>query len=199
MDHFFQISLDSNGCSKLSRCGVYLFFTNHVCVKDKKNQNDPKNHCSHGFMHVSFQVYSGMVYMGIFGSGSPKRHRMFSNDNFLLERLCAKAGYMSRADQQRCDKKLVKTYIDKQGVKRCVGIKTALRESAYLSMYGLCFFLIQLVWETLLRNLYLHIFHPPSPDLKLRHYPPAFGDFIAMLAMEKPVVLGFKFISTYAI
>lgn len=111
-------------------------------------------------MHVSFQVYSGMVYMGIFGSGSPKRHRMFSNDNFLLERLCAKAGYMSRADQQRCDKKLVKTYIDKQGVKRCVGIKTALRESAYLSMYGLCFFLIQLVWETLLRNLSSHF--PPS-------------------------------------
>lgn len=128
MAHFFQNSLDSSGCSKLSRCGVNLFFfANHVCVKEKSYFHD--------FMHVSFQVYSGMVYMGIFGSGSPKRHRMFLNDNFLLERLCAKAGYMSRADQQLCDKKLVKTYIDKQGKKRCVGIKPALRESAYLSMY----------------------------------------------------------------
>ena len=70
--------------------------------------------------------------MGVFGSGSPKRHRMCSNDEAILDSLCAKAGYMSRADQRLCDKKLVKKYIDKNGTKRCVGIKNALRESAYL-------------------------------------------------------------------
>ena len=70
--------------------------------------------------------------MGVFGSGSPKRHRMFSNDEGLLNTLCAKAGYMSRADQNRCDKQLVRKYIDKHGIKRCVGIKGALRESACL-------------------------------------------------------------------
>ena len=70
--------------------------------------------------------------MGVFGSGSPKRHRMSSNDEGRLNSLCAKAGYMSRAAQNNCDKQLVRKYIDKNGIKRCVGIKSALRESAYL-------------------------------------------------------------------
>ena len=70
--------------------------------------------------------------MGIFGSGSPKRHRLFSNDKALVERLCEKAGYMSRADQSNCTTKLTTKYIDKSGKSRCVGVKTALKESAYL-------------------------------------------------------------------
>lgn len=80
--------------------------------------------------------------MGVFGSGSPKRHRMFSNDEGLLNTLCAKAGYMSRADQNRCDKQLVRKYIDKHGIKRCVGIKGALRESACLVLFNDNIFLL---------------------------------------------------------
>ena len=70
--------------------------------------------------------------MGVFGSGSPKRHRLFSNDEQLLTKMCSKAGYMSRADQASCSSKLVRKYIDKNGVKRCVGNKHALKQSAYL-------------------------------------------------------------------
>ncbi len=70
--------------------------------------------------------------MGVFGSGSPKRHRLFSNDELLLTKLCCKAGYMSRADQASCSSKLVRKYIDKNGIKRCVGNKDALKASAYL-------------------------------------------------------------------
>ena len=72
--------------------------------------------------------------MGVFGSGSPKRHRLFSNDEQLLTTMCSKAGYMSRADQDSCSSKLVRKYIDKHGIKRCVGNKDALRESAYLAL-----------------------------------------------------------------
>ena len=81
------------------------------------------------------QIYAGTIYMGIFGSGSPKRHRLFSNDKAFLERLCEKAGYMSRADQSNCTTKLTTKYIDKSGKSRCVGVKTALKESAYLVSY----------------------------------------------------------------
>ena len=70
------------------------------------------------------------MYMGIFGSGSPKRHRLYSNDEHLLARIYERAGYMSRADQQKCDVKLVKKYIDKHGQQRCTGVKGSLLESA---------------------------------------------------------------------
>ncbi len=134
--------------------------------------------------------------MGVFGSGSPKRHRMFSNDESLLERLCARAGYMSRADQQQCEKKLVKKYIDKKGTQRCVGIKEALRESAYLPIDRLCFdCILAHGMEFTFEKPHLQFFSHPSPDLKPRHYPPAFGDFIAMLAIEKPNVAGSRFFS----
>lgn len=76
--------------------------------------------------------------MGIFGSGSPKRHRLYSNCERLLGAICEKAGYMSRADQAKCSQqKLVKKYIDKAGVRRCSGVKDALRASAYLDY--MCF------------------------------------------------------------
>ena len=70
--------------------------------------------------------------MGVFGSGSPKRHRLLSNDENLLRMLNDKAGYMSREDQNKLETKLVKKYIDKRGQRRCVGNKEALKQSAYL-------------------------------------------------------------------
>ena len=81
--------------------------------------------------------------MGVFGSGSPKKHRLLSNDPAFLEKIHNKAGFMSRADQAKCDTKLVHHYIDKNGKRRCTGIKKELKESAYLvktKMFFLCFF-----------------------------------------------------------
>ena len=100
---------------------IYLFiYYTHICRKSFHVQS------------LRLQIYAGSIYMGIFGSGSPKRHRLFSNDKALVERLCEKAGYMSRADQSNCTTKLTTKYIDKSGKSRCVGVKTALKESAYL-------------------------------------------------------------------
>ena len=70
--------------------------------------------------------------MGIFGGQSPKRHRLLSNDQTLLQMLNDKAGYMSREAQDKLESKLVRKYIDKRGQRRCVGNKEALRASAYL-------------------------------------------------------------------
>ena len=51
----------------------------------------------------------------------------------ILEMLHHRAGFMSRQQQQACSTtKLVRTYFDKNGVKRCVGIKENLRNSQYL-------------------------------------------------------------------
>lgn len=91
------------------------------------------------------------MYMGVFGSGSPKKHRLLSNDPAFLEKIHDKAGFMSRVDQAKCDTKLVHRYIDKNGKRRCTGLKKELKESAYLvkhqsffpffklsSIYGVC-------------------------------------------------------------
>ena len=79
------------------------------------------------------QVWTGMFYMGRFGGASPKRHRLWSNDRSLIQDICDRAGYMSRADQASCTARTTRKYTDKNGVKRCVGIKDALRESQQLA------------------------------------------------------------------
>ena len=69
------------------------------------------------------------MYMGNFGSASPKLHRLLSNDQSFLQNICDQAGYMSRRAQEHCSQKLVKKYVDSNGKRRCVGIKDALKES----------------------------------------------------------------------
>ena len=108
-------------------CNIYIYYMSirscdmeHVCIYTL---------CV-GFTFL--QVYAGTMYMGVFGSGSPKRHRLFSNCKYYLDTICDRAGYMSRAEQSLCSNKLVKKYIDKSGKARCSGIKPALKESAYL-------------------------------------------------------------------
>lgn len=71
--------------------------------------------------------------MGAFGAGSPKRHRLYSNDQKFLEKLSERAGYMPRAAQAACTVKTVKKYRDKKGVLRCQGLKKELKESARLA------------------------------------------------------------------
>ena len=82
--------------------------------------------------------------MGVFGSGSPKPHQLHSNDPGLLEALSHEAGYMSKEDRDQCPVKTTRRYVDSNGKRRCVGIPSALKESAYLVMNlfinGTCFF-----------------------------------------------------------
>ena len=70
--------------------------------------------------------------MGRFGGETPKRHRLWSNDQLLLEGISCKAGYMFRAEQSQCPGQTTKKYVDRNGVKRHVGIKEALRNSQHL-------------------------------------------------------------------
>lgn len=73
--------------------------------------------------------------MGRFGGKSPKPHIVFSNDEVLVQRILDRAGYMSRLEQSMCPVRTTRTYTDKHGVKRCVGVKDVLRESQYLAVF----------------------------------------------------------------
>ena len=83
---------------------------------------------------VTLQVYTTTIFMGAFGSGSPKPHQLHSNDYGLLESLSNEAGYMSKDDRDKCPVQTTRRYIDSNGKRRCVGIPSALKESAYLVM-----------------------------------------------------------------
>ena len=87
----------------------------------------------------AWQVWATTFYMGKFGSPSPKRHKVWSNDESLLQELFQRAGYMSREQQNACSTKLVRKYIDKKGVRRCVGIKDELRNSQCLGFASTIF------------------------------------------------------------
>ena len=92
------------------------------------------------------QVWTTTFYMGKFGSASPKRHKVWSNDGGLLEVIFQRGGYMSREQQTACSTKLVRKYIDKKGVRRCVGLKDELQNSQRLGFtyvksleFSICF------------------------------------------------------------
>lgn len=67
--------------------------------------------------------------MGQFNGASPKPHILYSNDRVMIDRICERAGYMSRAMQSQCPTRTSRTYYDKLGVKRCVGKKKEMRDS----------------------------------------------------------------------
>lgn len=71
--------------------------------------------------------------MANFKGPSPKPRIMFSNDKEFVQALCTIAGYLPRFEAQSCPVKTTKKYIDKQGVKRCTGVKKALRDSQSLA------------------------------------------------------------------
>ena len=71
--------------------------------------------------------------MGKFSGPTPKRHKLFSNDEHLLSRIAARAGFMSREEQAACTVKTATKYVDRAGVKRHVGNKRALKESQNLT------------------------------------------------------------------
>ena len=81
------------------------------------------------------QVFCGRFYMGIFGSDTPKRHVLYSNNKGMLTKILEKSGYMSRQQQQQCPGTTSIKYVDKRGAKRHVGVKKALKESQCLG-YG---------------------------------------------------------------
>lgn len=80
------------------------------------------------------QVWSSRFWMGLFCSESPKPHIIYSNDEIITQRISERAGYMSREDQSRLPTRTSKTYKDRFGVKRCVGLKKEMRESQHLSL-----------------------------------------------------------------
>ena len=70
--------------------------------------------------------------MGKFNGLSPKPHIVFSNDREMVVSLCRKAGHMQKSDFAKCPVHTAKTYVDKNGVKRSVGLKKEMRESQHL-------------------------------------------------------------------
>lgn len=77
------------------------------------------------------QVFVCYFYMGKFNGATPKRHRLWSNDSWILTQITQKAGYMSRFEQDQCKVKTTRKYVDSKGVKRCVGIKEVLQNSQH--------------------------------------------------------------------
>ena len=77
-------------------------------------------------------MYSGAFYMGKFAGPSPKRHRIWTNDKTLVEKIVARAGYMSRLELREFATKLTRRYIDALGVKRYSGVTRKLKASQNL-------------------------------------------------------------------
>lgn len=69
--------------------------------------------------------------MGKFNGSTPKPHRAWSNDEKFLSRLVERAGSMTREEQSRCPGKTTRKYVDKNGIKRHVGLKDALKDSQH--------------------------------------------------------------------
>ena len=75
--------------------------------------------------------------MGLFGGPTPKIHKFWTNLEWLAQALSDRAGYMSRSQQEQCAGKTVKKYVDKKGVRRCVGLKAELKNSQCSSWFEL--------------------------------------------------------------
>ena len=75
------------------------------------------------------KVWSGRFWMGKFNGKSPKPHIVFSNDREMIVKLCTRAGQMTKSEFAKCPVRTAKTYLDKRGVKRSVGLKKEMRDS----------------------------------------------------------------------
>lgn len=67
--------------------------------------------------------------MGKFKAKSPKPHLLYSNDEGMVAALCEKAAHFPHSERDHCTTKTTTIYRDRNGKKRCVGKKEALRES----------------------------------------------------------------------
>ena len=71
--------------------------------------------------------------MGLFQGPSPKRHRVWSNDENMVQALITRAGTMPRNVMESFSTTLVNKYVDVLGVHRRVGKKKELRASQSLA------------------------------------------------------------------
>lgn len=159
---------------------------------------------------ITTKAWSGRFWMGQFNSASPKPHIIYSNDEAIIQQILDRAGYMSRQDQQRCPSRTSRTYYDKLGVKRAVGLKKEMRESQYLALVGV-FFSSELVSDPLLWDKWWEYFHRRIPvessstlsiylkiwqisysNPALRHYPAEFGKFMAEVFLSREGVSWLK-------
>ena len=76
-----------------------------------------------------WEAYTTTFYMGKFAGDTPKRHKLWGNDEELLKLIYHHAGYMSKSEQQACPGKTTRKYVDRHGKTRHVGLKDALRDS----------------------------------------------------------------------
>lgn len=118
------------GCRTILMC-VVASFMGLRWLLEQPSESNLEDLPEFQFLLTIVQVFSGRFYMGIFGANTPKRHVLYSNDEELLNQILAKAGYMSREAQQQCPGATTIKYVDKRGVKRCTGIKQALRDSQH--------------------------------------------------------------------
>ena len=71
--------------------------------------------------------------MGKYNGPTPKRHKIWSNDEGMVNAILAEAGYMSRSEQKACKgQPTVRRYIDKNGKPRRTGVASALKSSQTL-------------------------------------------------------------------
>ena len=78
--------------------------------------------------------------MGKFGGKYPKPHVVYSNDYDLIIHIQESAGYMSREEMSKCPERTCRTYTDRQGVKRSVGLKREMKDSQLLGFESIIVF-----------------------------------------------------------
>ena len=89
-----------------------------------------------------------------YGGPTPKRHKIWSNDEYLVNDITAEASSMTREEMAKLPgAPLVKKYVDKSGQQRCTGVRTRLKASQSPGDH----FIKNLIayWLTYL-SLYLH-------------------------------------------
>lgn len=102
--------------------GMYWFFDGCSPCSCSKKGAYPRNVLSTDLL-FALQIYMASFWMGKLGGNTPKRHKLWSNSDFI-SKISDKAGYMSKEErQQLTGASLVDKYLDKNGKKRMVGNK----------------------------------------------------------------------------
>lgn len=119
-------------------------------------------HAASYIPHVLAEVWSTTFYMGKFNGPTAKPHRLWSNDEGLLELIHQQAGTLTSEERKALSgAPLARTYTDRQGKKRFAGIPEKLKLSQRL---GFC------------------VYYRGSC---VRAYTPEFGAALAKLASDR--------------
>ena len=107
------------------------------------------------------EVFTGAFYMGAMGGPTPKRHRLWSNDQGLINGIVEAAGFLSATARAALPgDSLVRIYYDHKGNRRHAGIPGRLRNSQPPGCYGnrVCIPIYQKFHRLLFKTSHIYIY-----------------------------------------